>query len=108
CIARVQALGCRIALDDFGVGFSSFSYLKHLKADIIKIDGSFIREIVTSHEDQLFVKALVDVARGMGMQTVAEFVESAEALALVTRLGVDYAQGYYVGRPQPTARVEVN
>jgi len=107
-IARVQALGCRIALDDFGVGFSSFSYLKHLKADIIKIDGSFIREIVTSHEDQLFVKALVDVARGMGMQTVAEFVESAEALALVTRLGVDYAQGYYVGRPQPTARVEVN
>lgn len=98
-IARLRRLGCRVALDDFGVGFSSFSYLKHLKVDIIKIDGSFIRDIANSKEDQLFVKALVDVARGMGMQTVAEFVESAESLRLVRRLGVDYAQGYYVGKP---------
>ncbi len=100
-IARMQQLGCRIALDDFGVGFSSFSYLKHLRADIIKIDGSFIREIDASREDQLFVKALVDVARGMGMQTTAEFVESEQALAMVRSLGVDYAQGYYIGKPAP-------
>jgi diguanylate cyclase (GGDEF)-like protein/PAS domain S-box-containing protein len=99
-IARLRRLGCRVALDDFGVGFSSFSYLKHLKVDIIKIDGSFIRDIANSKEDQLFVKALVDVARGMGMQTVAEFVENADSLRLVRRLGVDYAQGYYVGKPR--------
>ena len=98
-INGVRALGCRIALDDFGVGFSSFSYLKHIRVDMIKIDGSFIRNIHTSREDQLFVKALVDVAKGMGISTTAEFVESAEVLEKVRSLGVAYAQGYFVGRP---------
>ena len=98
-IERVRRLGCRISLDDFGVGFSSFSYLKHLRADILKIDGSFIRDLHNNNADQLFVKALVDVARGMGMQTVAEFVENQEIYEHIGRLGVDYAQGYYVGRP---------
>jgi diguanylate cyclase (GGDEF)-like protein/PAS domain S-box-containing protein len=98
-IDRIKALGCRIALDDFGVGFSSFSYLKQLQADILKIDGSFIREIHQSKHDQLFVKALVDVARGMGMMTVAEFVESKEVYDVVRGIGVDYAQGYYIGEP---------
>lgn len=98
-INGVRALGCRIALDDFGVGFSSFSYLKHIRVDTIKIDGSFIRNIHTSREDQLFVKALVDVAKGMGISTTAEFVESAEVLEKVRSLGVAYAQGYFVGRP---------
>lgn len=98
-IGRIRDLGCRIALDDFGVGFSSFSYLKHLNVDIIKIDGSFIRDIHNSREDQLFVKALVDVARGLGIQTVAEFVENEQALAMVRNLGIDYVQGHHVGRP---------
>jgi len=98
-INQIRALGCGIALDDFGVGFSSFSYLKHIRVDMIKIDGSFIRNIHTSREDQLFVKALVDVARGMGIRTVAEFVETAGTVELLRRLGVDYVQGYYVGRP---------
>ncbi len=98
-INQIQSLGCRIALDDFGVGFSSFTYLKHLHADILKIDGSFIRDITNSHEDQLFVKALVDVARGMGMTTVAEFVESRECMQRLHELGVDYLQGYYIGKP---------
>ncbi len=98
-IDRIKALGCRIALDDFGVGFSSFSYLKQLQADILKIDGSFIREIHQSKHDQLFVKALVDVARGMGMMTVAEFVESKEVYEVIRGIGVDYAQGYYIGKP---------
>ena len=98
-INKIQALGCRIALDDFGVGFSSFTYLKHLHADILKIDGSFIRDINNSHEDQLFVKALVDVARGMGMTTVAEFVETEDCMRQVHELGVDYVQGYYIGKP---------
>ncbi len=111
-IKRVQQLGCRIALDDFGVGFSSFSYLKHLQADVIKIDGSFIRDIHNSVEDQLFVKALVDVARGMGMQTTAEFVESEQAFEQVRALGVDYVQGFYVGKPRAlqstTQRVKIS
>lgn len=98
-IARIRQLGCCISLDDFGVGFSSFSYLKNLHVDILKIDGSFIRDITRSRDDQLFVKALVDVARGMGIRTVAEFVENAGTVEILRRLGVDYVQGYYVGRP---------
>jgi len=99
-IDKIKLMGCRIALDDFGVGFSSFSYLKQLKADILKIDGSFIREIHNNKDDQLFVKALVDVARGMGMMTVAEFVESEQVYDIVRSLGVDYVQGYYIGKPK--------
>lgn len=99
-IDRVKALGCRIALDDFGVGFSSFSYLKQLQADILKIDGSFIRDIDKSKHDQLFVKALVDVARGMGMMTVAEFVETQQVYDVIRGLGVDYVQGYFIGKPE--------
>jgi diguanylate cyclase (GGDEF)-like protein/PAS domain S-box-containing protein len=99
-IQKVRQLGCCISLDDFGVGFSSFSYLKHLQADILKIDGSFIRDIHNNSADQLFVKALVDVARGMGMRTIAEFVENEQVYERVRSLGVDYVQGYYLGKPQ--------
>jgi EAL domain-containing protein (putative c-di-GMP-specific phosphodiesterase class I) len=99
-IQKIRQLGCLVSLDDFGVGFSSFSYLKHLRADILKIDGSFIRDIHNNKADQLFVKALVDVARGMGMQTVAEFVENEQVFERVRGLGVDYVQGHYLGKPQ--------
>jgi len=99
-IQKVRQLGCNISLDDFGVGFSSFSYLKHLRADILKIDGSFIRDIHNNNADQLFVKALVDVARGMGMRTIAEFVENEQVFERVRGLGVDYVQGFYLGKPQ--------
>ena len=99
-IHKVRQLGCNISLDDFGVGFSSFSYLKHLRADILKIDGSFIRDIHNNNADQLFVKALVDVARGMGMRTIAEFVENEQVFERVRALGVDYVQGFYLGKPQ--------
>ena len=99
-IQKIRQLGCRISLDDFGVGFSSFSYLKHLRADILKIDGSFIRDIHNNNADQLFVKALVDVARGMGMRTIAEFVENEQVYDRVRSLGVDYVQGYYLGKPE--------
>jgi len=98
-IEKVRQLGCQVSLDDFGVGFSSFSYLKHLRADILKIDGSFIRDIHNNNADQLFVKALVDVARGMGMRTIAEFVENEQVYRRVSALGVDYVQGYYLGKP---------
>jgi diguanylate cyclase (GGDEF)-like protein/PAS domain S-box-containing protein len=104
-IEKVHQLGCKVLLDDFGVGFSSFSYLKHLHADMLKIDGSFIRDIHNSDSDRLFVKALVDVARGLGMDTIAEFVENQEVYDQVAALGVNYVQGYHIGRPTPDLTV---
>jgi EAL domain-containing protein (putative c-di-GMP-specific phosphodiesterase class I) len=98
---RLATLGCQFALDDFGAGFGSFYYLKHLPFDALKIDGDFIRHLPSSPADQLTVKAIVDIARGMGKRTIAEFVEDEETLALLHELGVDYAQGYHVGRPEP-------
>ncbi|KFI23890.1 diguanylate phosphodiesterase [Nitrosococcus oceani] len=98
---RIKAHGCRFAVDDFGVGFSSFFYLKRLPVDYVKIDGMFVRELAKSHQDQVFVKALSEVAKGLGKKAVAEFVEDAEALALLHEYGVNYAQGHYIGRPTP-------
>lgn len=98
-ITELRRLGCRFALDDFGVGFSSFQYLKHLAVDLIKIDGSFIRDLPRSATDQHLVRAIIAVAHGLGKQTVAEFVGDQETLALLGEYGVDLAQGYYIGRP---------
>jgi EAL domain-containing protein (putative c-di-GMP-specific phosphodiesterase class I) len=99
--AGVQALGCAVALDDFGAGFGSFQYLKHLPFEYLKIDGDFIRELPSSPKDQLVVKALVELARGMGKQTIAEFVGDAATVELLRAFGVDFAQGFEVGRPHP-------
>ncbi|OUR65456.1 GGDEF domain-containing protein [Methylophaga sp. 42_25_T18] len=96
----IKVLGCRFSLDDFGVGFSSFNYMRELPVDIIKIDGIFIKDLDKNADDQLFVKALIDVAKGLGRKTVAEFVENKEILSLLKKYGVDYAQGYYIGRPE--------
>ncbi|PCJ32922.1 MAG: diguanylate phosphodiesterase [Gammaproteobacteria bacterium] len=98
---ELTKLGCRFSLDDFGTGFASFHYMRELPMDIVKIDGSFISNLVNSPDDQLFVKALVDIAKGMGKKTIAEFVEDAATLALLTEMGIDYAQGYYIGKPEP-------
>ncbi len=97
---ELRALGCRIALDDFGAGFASFYYLKHLDFDVLKIDGEFIRNLCSTPSDQLVVRAVVDIARGLRAQTVAEFVGDDETLALLARLGVDAGQGYHLGRPE--------
>jgi EAL domain-containing protein (putative c-di-GMP-specific phosphodiesterase class I) len=99
--AGVQALGCAVALDDFGAGFGSFQYLKHLPFSFLKIDGDFIRGLPGSRTDQLVVKALVGVVRGMGRQTIAEFVGDEPTLSMLRSYGVDYAQGFEVGRPGP-------
>jgi diguanylate cyclase (GGDEF)-like protein/PAS domain S-box-containing protein len=99
-VGELKNLGCKFALDDFGAGFSSFSYIKNLDVDFIKIDGSYIQNLDTSTEDQLFVKALVDLAKGLNIQTVAEFVESKEVLQVLRGLGVNYVQGYHMSRPQ--------
>jgi EAL domain-containing protein (putative c-di-GMP-specific phosphodiesterase class I) len=99
--AGLRALGCAVALDDFGAGFGSFRYLKHLPFDYLKIDGDFIRALPRSPKDQLVVEALVALARGMAAQTIAEFVGDDATLALLCDYGVDFAQGFALGRPHP-------
>lgn len=98
-IETIRALGCAFSLDDFGVGFSSFYYVKHFPVDYVKIDGSFIRNLADSPDDQIFVRALTEVARGFGKHTVAEFVGDQRCLTLLRSYGVDYAQGYFIGKP---------
>lgn len=98
---ELRQLGVHIALDDFGVGFSSIYYLKHFPFTQVKIDGSFIRNLHYDHDNQTLVKAIVDVAKAFGLKTVAEFVENAEILQLLKDIQVDFAQGYYISHPQP-------
>lgn len=99
-IESLRLTGCQVCLDDFGTGFSSFAYLKHLNADVLKIDGLFIRNLHNDHDNQVFVKAIVDVARGMRKTTVAEFVENADILEMLKRFGVDMVQGYHLDMPK--------
>jgi diguanylate cyclase (GGDEF)-like protein len=96
---HLESLGCEFALDDFGAGYGSFYYLKHLPFDYLKIDGTFIRDIVTDRADQVLVSSLVQIARELGKHTIAEFVEDQAILDKLRELGVDYAQGYHIGRP---------
>jgi PAS domain S-box-containing protein len=100
----LSALGCQIALDDFGTGFGSFTYLKSLPITYVKIDVEFVRDLITNEADQHVVKAIVSLCRDFGYQTIAEGVEDAATLALLTESGVDFAQGFHVGRPLPTSR----
>jgi EAL domain-containing protein (putative c-di-GMP-specific phosphodiesterase class I) len=102
---RLRATGCRFALDDFGAGFATFAYLKQLPFDLLKIDGQFVRDLPGSLVDRLAVEAIVGVARGLGVTTVAEYVSGDETIELLRRLGVDYAQGFHVGAPAPAADV---
>ncbi len=98
---EIKELGCGFVLDDFGVGFSSFYYLRELPVDVVKIDGSFIRNLSESSDDLILVNALCSVARGFGKRITAEFVENAEIFSLIEKLDIDYAQGYYIGKPSP-------
>lgn len=98
-IEALQSSGCGVSLDDFGTGFSSFAYLKHLNVDSIKIDGLFIRDLPDDHENQLFVQAIVTVARGLHKTTIAECVEDEATLKILATLGVDYVQGFYLETP---------
>jgi EAL domain-containing protein (putative c-di-GMP-specific phosphodiesterase class I) len=102
-IERVGSLGCKLALDDFGTGYGGFSYLKRLPVDFLKIDIEFVRDLLTNQASRHVVAAVVSLARGFGQQTVAEGVEDPETLALLHEFGVDFAQGYGLGRPVPVA-----
>ena len=105
-ITTLKGMGCRFGLDDFGIGFSSFSYLKQLPVDFLKIDGSFITDLKHNLTDQHLVKAMVEIARGLGKQTVAEFVGCEETMQLLSKYGVDYAQGYYIGKPCAVSEID--
>ena len=99
--AGLRTLGCSLALDDFGTGFGSFYYLKHLPVGYVKLDGEFIKNLPRSPVDGHVVRAIVGVARALGIKTVAESVTDAETIDLLRKHGVDYAQGFYVGPPAP-------
>jgi EAL domain-containing protein (putative c-di-GMP-specific phosphodiesterase class I) len=98
---RLRAIGCRFALDDFGAGFGSFYYLKHLPFDYLKIDGEFVSNCLANRTDQLVIRAVVDIAQGLGKETVAEFAADAELVDFLRSQGVDHAQGFHIGRPEP-------
>ncbi len=104
-IDQVRALGVRIALDDFGAGASSFGYLKGLNVDLLKIDGQFIRNLIEDPLDDAAVRCFVDVARVVGVKTVAEFVDRTEVLDRVREIGIDFAQGFLLHRPEPIEAV---
>ena len=104
-ITSIKALGCRFALDDFGVGFSSFYSLKKLPVDYVKIDGSFIQGLHSNHDDQVLVRALSQAAQGFGKKTIAEFVEDVQTLDILREYNVDYAQGYLLGKPLPADQI---
>lgn len=99
-IAALQNLGCEIALDDFGSGLSSLTYLKTLNVDYLKIDGSFVKGVVNDDTDRLFVKSTIEIANHLGIKTIAEFVENNQIRNVVASLGADYAQGFGIHRPQ--------
>ena len=96
---KIRTIGCKFALDDFGTGFASYNHLKVLPVDIIKIDGCFIKNIENSPEDKIFVKSIAEIGGSLNMQVVAEYVENEAILEILSETGVQYAQGYHIGRP---------
>ncbi len=104
-IESLKSLGCRFALDDFGVGFSSLNHLQNLPVDYLKIDGSFVRGIVANVQAQGLVRGMITIARALDMKTIAESVGTSEETALVRELGADFAQGFWIGRPRDASRV---
>lgn len=105
-IQRLKALGCRFALDDFGSGFSSFGYLKHMPVDYLKIDGAFVRNMVNNSFDLAMVRSINEMGHLMGLKTIAEFVENENIFNMLKMIGVDYAQGYWVANPKPLTDIE--
>jgi EAL domain-containing protein (putative c-di-GMP-specific phosphodiesterase class I) len=97
----LRGMGCRFSLDDFGRGFSSYSYLKNLPVDYLKIDGAFVRDLANDDIDHAMVNSINQIGHTMGVQTIAEFVESEETLEQLIHMGVDHVQGYQLGKPHP-------
>jgi EAL domain-containing protein (putative c-di-GMP-specific phosphodiesterase class I) len=100
-IATCREMGFRFALDDFGVGLSSFGYLKNLPVDYLKLDGCFVQNMTKDNIDLAMVEAINQIGHTMGIRTIAEFVENTDTLEAVRSIGVDYAQGYVISKPVP-------
>ena len=103
----LRRIGCGSALDDFGSGFGSFVYLKHLPVDYLKIDGEFVRNLPGSAQDRALVKATIEGCSRLDKRTIAEYVGSQEALSVLRDHGADFAQGYHLGKPQPLGPLEL-
>jgi diguanylate cyclase (GGDEF)-like protein len=99
-VSQLREMGCRVAIDDFGAGYTSFRNLQMLRVDMVKIDGAYVRDLSTSPENQIFVRTLVDLAKNFDLKTVAEWVGSAEDAQMLESFGVDYFQGFHFGEPQ--------
>jgi diguanylate cyclase/phosphodiesterase len=99
-LSDLKAEGFRLAIDDFGSGFSSFHYLRRFPFDFLKIEGDFVANMLTSDRDHIFVRSINELARALNIQVIAEFVESEEVLEMLRELNIDYAQGFHIGRPQ--------
>lgn len=106
-IAEAKRIGVEIAIDDFGSGYSNFEHLIHLDVNYLKIDGSLIQNIVTDKNAQLIVKTIVHFAQSLHIKTVAEYVSSEEIFQYIQAIGIDYSQGYYIGKPHPKTQREL-
>jgi EAL domain-containing protein (putative c-di-GMP-specific phosphodiesterase class I) len=99
-VSRVRALGAKVAIDDFGAGYTSFRNLQSLKVDMVKVDGTFVKGLADSRDNQIFVRTLVDLAKNFNLSTVAEWVSDAREADILRAFGVDYLQGFYFGKPE--------
>jgi EAL domain-containing protein (putative c-di-GMP-specific phosphodiesterase class I) len=98
-------MGCRTALDDFGSGYANYTYLRDLPFDYLKIDGSFVRNLIENETDRALVGSMAEVARRFGLKSIAEFVHDLDLVPILKELGVDYGQGYALGMPVPLAQL---
>jgi EAL domain-containing protein (putative c-di-GMP-specific phosphodiesterase class I) len=106
-IGTIKQFDCKFSLDDFGSGYSSYSYLKNLNIDYLKIDGAFVKDILHNKADIAIVKSMNEIAHSLGLATIAEYVENNDIRELLREIGVDYAQGYGVHKPMPLSELVV-
>lgn len=106
-INTIKQFGCKFSLDDFGSGYSSYSYLKNLNVDYLKIDGAFVKDIANNKADIAIVKSMNEIAHSLGLKTIAEYVENDEIRLILNDIGVDYGQGYGIHKPMPLSELVI-
>ena len=103
-IITIKEYGCKFAIDDFGSGYSNFSHILELNVDYLKIDASLVKYITTDENSRVITKTIIDFASTLGLKTIAEFVEDKNAFEMLKKMGIDYIQGYYIGKPEATLK----